>query len=112
MLAKSAPRTQLDPHLQQVGKATVEALDSPAVARAVYPVNTTPKRLHELGQLVGVLHDPGKAHPSWQERCQYAAETGEDVTLPYHSARSALVAFGLTEGSESIPFLILTAKSS
>lgn len=103
--AKSDPPTPLDTHLQEVAGATVAALDSPAVARAVHPVNTTPARLRELGKLTGLLHDTGKAHPTWQAACQHAIETGDDVTLPHHSARSALAAFGLTEASETIPIL-------
>lgn len=105
LYAKSDPQVLLDGHLQSVADATAMALDSPAVARAAVPVETTSERLCDLGYLTGLLHDTGKAHPAWQAKCEHAIETGESIRLPPHSARSALVAYALTEASGSLPMV-------
>ncbi|WP_083909321.1 CRISPR-associated helicase/endonuclease Cas3 [Natronococcus amylolyticus] len=109
--AKSSPPTPLDSHLKDVANATSEALNSPAVERAVYPAEVTKTRIQELGYLAGLLHDTGKAHPDWQTVCQQAIDTGENVTLPHHSARSALVAFVLTRSSNRVPVLDVSLGS-
>lgn len=105
LYAKTEPPILFDTHSEAVANATVEALDSPAAARATYPANVSLSRLRTLGYLTGLLHDTGKAHPDWQAQCQRALTTGESITVPRHSARSALVAYVLTESSESLPVL-------
>jgi CRISPR-associated helicase Cas3/CRISPR-associated endonuclease Cas3-HD len=105
LYAKSDPLILFDPHSQAVADATVAALDSPAAARATHPARIPLDRLRTLAALAGLLHDTGKLHPDWQAGCRQAIATGESGRLPFHSSRSALIAFHLTRSSVGIPGL-------
>lgn len=88
--------------MEDVGEAILTTLDSKAIENAVHPATIDWQRLRTLAYLEALFHDLGKAHPAWQAVCLRAIYTGNDVTLPYHSSRSAFLAYALTDGDDSL----------